>query len=638
MLQELFKKYNSAIKKRGIKYEIFKDDNGHIDNKQIISLQYSDNGHINNDNIDNENIDNGNIDNGHIDIVLIIRKEGDKVMIYPKHDHISENQIVNLINRAIFGKTSTGALHTEEVICSKLSEHVQYDYIKQYTQNRITFDNNNKNIKLLFKHLIKLIPESKNYCICCGTLLEYPTGKFRACDGKMCQYKMDEMNVGDTILDIYNARPKVLEFLLKTGFASVRSSRRDTIFEPFPPKFLNTDKFIQRGEITALTDTKLSKDFYSIDTIIGNNSPEGIVNKIKTSASDQELCDILGADLYYLTRFMVTTNKTDLKSVKLFESSNDDNVRQFQIIHSDEVENKFKKHTNNQTCFLFHGSGFENWYSIMRNGIKIMSNTKLMVNAAVHGTGIYLSDSFQFSCNYSRRSSKSEIIVAVFEVKGDKREYEKTRNIYVVNRNEDLLLRYLLVLSSNNYYQYNQLVSNKFSTQMAVEKQKNISRISRRAIKRIAKELRDLKKDNLTQLGIRIEVDESNISKWTAYLSNFSQSWLVADLQQYSIEEIQCEIQFPDNYPLYPPFFRIVTPIFVYQTGRVTSGGSICVDVLTKHAWSPATRMDSLLLLIKTLLIEGNGRIDPTRLGQSYSLQKAKESFSRVAKSHNWLI
>ncbi len=39
--------------------------------------------------------------------------------------------------------------------------------------------------------------------------------------------------------------------------------------------------------------------------------------------------------------------------------------------------------------FLFHGSGSENWYSILRNGIRVLSNTKYMTAGAAMGAGVY---------------------------------------------------------------------------------------------------------------------------------------------------------------------------------------------------------------------------------------------------------
>ena len=57
MLKELFEKYDSSIKKRGISYELFETKD-----RQLLSLQYS-----------NSSEDNAQTD----DIVLVIRTEDD---------------------------------------------------------------------------------------------------------------------------------------------------------------------------------------------------------------------------------------------------------------------------------------------------------------------------------------------------------------------------------------------------------------------------------------------------------------------------------------------------------------------------------------------------------------------------------
>ena len=127
-----------------------------------------------------------------------------------------------------------------------------------------------------------------------------------------------------------------------------------------------------------------------------------------------------------------------------------------------------------------------------------------------------------------------------------------------------------------------------------------------------------------------MKLSEDNLSRWSVYFSDFGDCALQKDMDKFKIDEIELEVQFPDMYPLHPPFFRVVRPVFCYQTGRITSGGSICVDTLTLEAWSAATRMESLLLMIKTLFVEGEGRIDPAQLGNYYNIKKQKKVFSEL--------
>ena len=71
---------------------------------------------------------------------------------------------------------------------------------------------------------------------------------------------------------------------------------------------------------------------------------------------------------------------------------NPDFERKFEI-----SKKKFGSH------FIFHGSSCENWYSILRNGIRVCSNTKYMTAGAARGAGVYGSSQFMTSYGYSNR-------------------------------------------------------------------------------------------------------------------------------------------------------------------------------------------------------------------------------------------
>lgn len=114
--------------------------------------------------------------------------------------------------------------------------------------------------------------------------------------------------------------------------------------------------------------------------------------------------------------------------------------------------------------FCFHGSSLENWYSIMRNGLRNLSNTALMTAGAAHGAGIYASANYMTSYGYTARyngnqnfwkntienlRSTSNFIIGIVEII-NKKNYEKSgdRNIVVVTDEDDIIIRYLLVIKS----------------------------------------------------------------------------------------------------------------------------------------------------------------------------------------------
>ena len=78
---------------------------------------------------------------------------------------------------------------------------------------------------------------------------------------------------------------------------------------------------------------------------------------------------------------------------------------QYILISQDpKKERKFKElKAKHGSMFCFHGSSMENWYSIMRNGLRNLSNTTLMTAGAAYGVGIYASSHFATSYGYTAR-------------------------------------------------------------------------------------------------------------------------------------------------------------------------------------------------------------------------------------------
>jgi len=108
-------------------------------------------------------------------------------------------------------------------------------------------------------------------------------------------------------------------------------------------------------------------------------------------------------------------------------------------------------------------------------------------------------------------------------------------------------------------------------------------------------------------------------------------------MMKYGIDEIKMEVTFPPNYPFSPPFVRVISPRFEYQTGHVTSAGALCMQILTEKHWDPACSMDSLIVSIKSEILQGGGRLDVANCKLPYSEKEAKESFIRVARGHGWI-
>ena len=88
--------------------------------------------------------------------------------------------------------------------------------------------------------------------------------------------------------------------------------------------------------------------------------------------------------------------------------------------------------------------------------------------------------------------------------------------------------------------------------------------------------------------------DQKNILKWRALIQGLEGPW------QDGVFEL--EMNFPEDYPQYPPKVKFITPIF---HPNVYNNGNICLDILQKE-WSSAYDVKSILYSIQLLLNEPN--------------------------------
>ena len=135
--------------------------------------------------------------------------------------------------------------------------------------------------------------------------------------------------------------------------------------------------------------------------------------------------------------------------------------------------------------------------------------------------------------------------------------------------------------------------------------------------------------------------DEANGYRWMVAVTPPEDTPLHQELVAYSSKheqpaEIQLEMLFSSDFPMSPPFVRVLRPRFAFHTGHVTIGGSICIELLTSSGWSPAYTIESLLVQVRSLFVVGEARLDPASAHVPYGEQEAREAFRRVAQQHGW--
>ena len=389
-------------------------------------------------------------------------------------------------------------------------------------------------------------------------------------------------------------KPEIITFLLKRTFNAIRSNRKHLIYTPPFPGL---------------------KDSFLIST------PESLVKTIQSYKSDAKLP--FESAMYNFIVFSIYQTPIIFKKCNVLKTKD---FEQYKVLNTLEKEEAFKK-ISDQRCYLFHGSRMENWYSIIKNGIKNCSNSKLMTCGAAYGAGVYLSDNISVSVGYS------DGIIGVFELAGDKGEYRKAQGIYVVPDEKKLLLRYFVVYNNQNRYSLSTEINKYFGSIIHKEKTglKTMShKLSNKRLNREFKELLDKKTSDDFSL---INGDEF---MWKVTLKEFDKdSNIQKELKENNIPGVELEIRIPKKYPFQAPFVRVVSPVFKYRTGHITVGGSLCVDILTALGWSPCYTISQLVLQIKTLIVDAE--IDTTTNKKFYTYEEAKGAFDRVARDHGWL-
>lgn len=485
------------------------------------------------------------------------------------------------------------------------------------------------------------------YCIGCFEKVEFQADTFVTCGKPSCINKYEEMQIGNPVSELIKKDTTLFEFLVESGFQAILSNRNNNIFEPFPPHFL-LDKEIgkkmqkTRGEMSKLKGENYDKfkDFKKLQELAKIKVKSLLSDEIN-ELDDSQLCNLWSLDMYMLVRFIITSCKTDINyDTNVTEGVQDIDVDSFKIyrlLHPSIVEDDFNKRKGDKnTYYLFHGSRSENWYSIIRNGLKNCSKTELMTCGAAYGNGIYFSDDGNFSYSYGM-SSKGESYLGVFEIIGHKNDYLKTPKIYVIDKENIAIQRYLIIAKKNCSKSLN-VINNIFDKVIHQKKVNMIQGVMNKGVKKLIREYRLIKKIPQDKFGFRIEVNTDNVYLWKLFLFGYESKEVIAqDMAKYNIKEIEMQVSYPSNYPFSPPFVRIIKPRFRHLTGHVTREGALCMQILTEKHWDPACSMESLIITIKSEILAGGGQIDPQNYHIPYSEQLARESFVMVAKSHGWV-
>jgi ubiquitin-conjugating enzyme E2 Q len=175
------------------------------------------------------------------------------------------------------------------------------------------------------------------------------------------------------------------------------------------------------------------------------------------------------------------------------------------------------------------------------------------------------------------------------------------------------------------------------------------------ATRRLAQERIEMMKvqdeADVGELGWYVDFEQldrsATLFRWVFELHSFDETLpLARDMKAKKCPSIVLEVFPGADYPLTPPFIRVVRPLFLDFAhgggGHVTAGGAICSEMLTNSGWSPALDLEKAVLQVRLGLCDTER---PARLRSlspddkaCYSISEAVQAYKRAASAHGWKV
>ena len=291
------------------------------------------------------------------------------------------------------------------------------------------------------------------------------------------------------------------------------------------------------------------------------------------------------------------------------------------------------------SCFFFPNDGFQ----------KIETNNELLQDDFKTSMNKYCSQGSKLVADVLLKASDvyTSILGGGDDDDDDEEEEEEEEEMEVDVDDADLMMDSGAMSSSGGSGSNDSKSSLNGATQTEIEEfKKRFGSSSNRgksesAVNCIMAEYFKLKSSDSAKFGFSAEPVGDDIFTWEVRLFGFDpkEDAIAKDLVEYKkkhgLDYVQMEMKFTENFPLEPPFIRVVRPRFQFRTGHVTIGGSICMQLLTKSGWSPVNTIESIFVQIRCEIATGGARLDLSN-GTAYSEHEAREAYHRVAARYGW--
>jgi poly [ADP-ribose] polymerase 6/8 len=217
-----------------------------------------------------------------------------------------------------------------------------------------------------------------DHCCICRTQLA-PGVKPSVCARPLCNFQLTQIGVGNNVYQEIERDPMAADLVLSIFSAALETD----YLTPGPPD-------IPIHECLRVVQTLPSME-----------------DLVRHARNDQDLSKVISPTGLALLRWVLLSNRAHLIYLPAEMQLPDfPRSRQFMtLLSSPEAEDVFNKLKGKHGSFhLWHGSHGQRWHSILRNGLKNATGTKLQANGAVLGEGIYFARNAQTSWGYSHPS------------------------------------------------------------------------------------------------------------------------------------------------------------------------------------------------------------------------------------------
>jgi len=244
--------------------------------------------------------------------------------------------------------------------------HILSNIIAYKFHNK-TFINDEMLIINIIDIINNIIKNINKRCIECDKELPFFSYKPCFCKNNLCKFHEETIGSGSLRIELIRDI-KVTDLLISAFYANCFS----------------------RHSIDGLNISKIE----AAEIIESCPSPEILYDIANSAKNEEDLKSLLTIKLYDLLKYIFDSCSFYIEYIEKIEK--------FKIITSSEKEAKFN---NLKSVYspkiVYHGSSFENWYNIIRIGLKNYSGTSRQANGAVYGKGIYLAALKTVSIGYS---------------------------------------------------------------------------------------------------------------------------------------------------------------------------------------------------------------------------------------------